>query len=74
MRQTGTREARLHLSRREREIVAAMATGAPNKLIADRLGISEQTVKNRLSALYRRWGVGNRIELLILAMQRRAKT
>ena len=68
--QAGPREPRLHLAKREHEIVAAMSTGASNRQIAHRLGIREQSVKNRLTALYRRLGVGNWIEILVLVMQK----
>lgn len=43
-------------------------TAASNKEIASRLGISEQSVKNRLTALYRRLGVSSRLELVIRLM------
>ena len=53
---------------RERQIVEAMMTAASNKAIAERLGITEQSVKNRLTALYRKMGVSNRVELVIKLM------
>jgi two-component system nitrate/nitrite response regulator NarL len=56
------------LTPREREIVEAMMTAASNKAIGDRLGITEQSVKNRLTALYRKLGVSNRLELVIKLM------
>lgn len=56
------------LTPREETIARAILAATPNKLIADELGISEQTVKNRLSTLYRKLGVGNRLELMRLLM------
>lgn len=53
------------LTPREREIVEAMMTAAPNKAIAARLGITEQSVRNRLTALYRKLGVKSRLELVV---------
>ena len=53
------------LTPREREIVAAMMTASSNKAIAAKLGITEQSVKNRLTALYRKMGVKNRLQLVI---------
>lgn len=41
--------------------------GATNREIAARLGLSEQTVKNRLSRVYRKVGVRNRVELALYA-------
>lgn len=58
------------LTPREREIVEAMMTAASNKAIAARLGITEQSVKNRLTALYRKLGVSNRLELVVKLMRR----
>ena len=60
------------LTPREREIVEAMMTAASNKAIADRLGLTEQSVKNRLTALYRKLGVSNRLELVIKLMTKDA--
>jgi DNA-binding NarL/FixJ family response regulator len=60
------------LTPREREIVEAMMTAASNKAIAHRLGLTEQSVKNRLTALYRKLGVSNRLELVIKLMTRDA--
>jgi DNA-binding CsgD family transcriptional regulator len=53
------------LTPRERQIVEAMLTAASNKEIAALLGITEQSVKNRLTALYRKLGVGGRLELVL---------
>jgi DNA-binding NarL/FixJ family response regulator len=56
------------LTPREREIVEAMLTAASNKDIASRLGITEQSVKNRLTALYRKLGVSGRVGLVVKLM------
>ncbi len=56
------------LTPREREIVEAMLTAASNKEIAARLGITEQSVKNRLTSLYRKLGVTSRLELVLKLM------
>ena len=42
-----------------------MMTAASNKAIAAALGITEQSVKNRLTALYRKFGVATRLELVV---------
>lgn len=51
------------LSRREAEILAALLEGKSNKEIASRLFISEQTVKNHLSSIYRKCRVEGRGQL-----------
>lgn len=58
------------LTPRERDIVEAMMAADSNKAIAARLGISEQSVKNRLTALYRKLGVTTRLELVVRLMGR----
>jgi DNA-binding NarL/FixJ family response regulator len=47
---------------REREILALVAAGHPNKIIARRLGISEKTVKSHLTSVYRQIGVTDRVQ------------
>jgi DNA-binding NarL/FixJ family response regulator len=59
------------LTPRERQIIRALAAGATNREIAARLGLKEQTVKNRLSVLYWRLGVRNRLELVVQAKRHR---
>jgi DNA-binding NarL/FixJ family response regulator len=58
------------LTPREREIIDAIFSAASNRAIAQRLGISEQSVKNRLTGLYKKLGVGNRLELVLILMNK----
>ncbi|HSF46954.1 MAG TPA: response regulator transcription factor, partial [Burkholderiales bacterium] len=55
----------------ERKVVAAVVRqkGAPNKLIAAALNISEHTLRNRLSAIYAKLGISRRIDLILHAME-----
>jgi DNA-binding NarL/FixJ family response regulator len=52
------------LTPREREIVSALATGQRVGSIAERLGVSEHTVRNHLKAVYRKLDVHSQVELL----------
>lgn len=56
-------EASRRLSTREREIVRLVASGLRNRAIADRLSISEGTVKVHIHNIYEKLDVDGRIEL-----------
>lgn len=55
------------LSRRERETLALLAEGLSNSEIAERLGISEKTVRNHLSHLFDKLGVWSRAQAIVFA-------
>ena len=67
-RQTRARASAAVLTRRERQLVAAIVEGATNKDIAQQLNLSEQTVKNHLSNIFDKMGVSNRLELALYAL------
>jgi LuxR family maltose regulon positive regulatory protein len=48
------------LSAREREVLALLATGCPNRTIADELVITVDTVKRHVSHIFEKLGVENR--------------
>ncbi|HET9308739.1 MAG TPA: response regulator transcription factor [Candidatus Sulfotelmatobacter sp.] len=56
------------LSKRETEVVWALAEGLTNREIAERLGLSGHTVKNHLFRIFDKIGVSNRMELLFLIL------
>ncbi|GLC25637.1 helix-turn-helix domain-containing protein [Roseisolibacter agri] len=55
------------LSAREREVLALLAEGLPNKVIGPRLGISEHTVKAHVAAIFEKLGTGTRAEAVVTA-------
>jgi DNA-binding NarL/FixJ family response regulator len=55
------------LTRREREIVAAVAAGQSNREVAQRLSLAEDTVKHHMSNIFDKLGVSNRAELAAYA-------
>ena len=57
------------LTRREREIIALISQGMKNKQVAGRLSISEPVVRHRLTAIFDKLGVSDRVELAIYAHQ-----
>ena len=63
----GPGQERATLTRREREIVRWMADGLKNRQIAERLTISEATVRNHLSSIFAKLNVSSRTELAVYA-------
>jgi two-component system nitrate/nitrite response regulator NarL len=57
------------LTARETEILGCLTEGAPNKLIARQLGITEATVKIHVKSLIRKIGVQNRTQAALWAIQ-----
>jgi len=55
------------LTEREREVIALIAEGLRNKQVADRLSISEITVRHHLTSIFRKLGVSDRLELALYA-------
>ena len=58
------------LSPRERETLVLLADGLSNSEIAERLGISEKTVRNHLSHLFDKLGVWSRAQAIVFARDR----
>jgi len=67
----GRERERSPLSQREREIVALVAQGFKNKEMAEKMFISEQTVKNHLHNIFDKLGVSDRLELALYAIHRK---
>jgi DNA-binding NarL/FixJ family response regulator len=63
----GYRDTTSRLSRREFEVLCLIARAHSNKGIADKLHISEGTVKSHLHHVYEKLGVSGRLELILYA-------
>lgn len=59
------------LTKRELEVFHLVAEGLPNKVIAQRLGITEHTVSNYLFRMYDKLGISSRVELVLYALTKR---
>lgn len=57
------------LTPREREVLALVAAGLPNKTVARRLGISEKTVKSHLTRVFTVVGVSDRTSAALWAQR-----
>ena len=56
------------LTPRERDVLALVVQGRPNKIIADDLGISQRTVENHRAAVMRRTGAATLPDLIRVVM------
>ncbi|MBI3954125.1 MAG: response regulator transcription factor [Chloroflexi bacterium] len=57
------------LSTRELEILRNIASGLSNKQIAQRLGISEQTIKNHVTSILHKLDANDRTHAVVLALR-----
>ena len=57
------------LTDREKEIAELMVEGLSNRQIADKLYISEGTVKNYISSIYDKTGIHDRVKLVVALKQ-----
>lgn len=51
------------MSPREKEVVALILAGHSNKVIADKLNVTEKTIKFHLTNIFAKAGVTSRLEL-----------
>ncbi|NJN18501.1 MAG: response regulator transcription factor [Oscillochloris sp.] len=58
------------LTEREHEVVQLIAEGLSNRQIAERISISETTVRHHLSSIFSKIGVSSRLELVVYAYRR----
>jgi DNA-binding NarL/FixJ family response regulator len=58
------------LSTRERQVLALITEGFGNAQIAERLSISEKTVRNHVSNLFDKLGVWTRAQAIVFARDR----
>jgi DNA-binding NarL/FixJ family response regulator len=61
-------QRRFDLTQRELEVIAAVAAGDTNRVIAQRFSISEDTVKHHLTHIFDKLGVFTRLELALFAI------
>ena len=57
------------LTEREREVIRLIGEGIKNRQIAERMYISEATVRHHLTSIFAKLGVADRFELVIYAFQ-----
>jgi DNA-binding CsgD family transcriptional regulator len=57
------------LSKREQDVVRCVAEGLSNREIANRLRLTEHTVKNYLFRIFDKLGVSSRVEVVLYAFR-----
>lgn len=62
---------KIDLTRKEREIMSHICQGYRNKEIAQKLNISEQTVKSHCNRIYKKVGVSDRLQLVLYCYRMR---
>ena len=62
-------EETVHLSPKQQQVFDQLMLGVPNKVIADRLGMAEGTVKTHLHSIYQILRVRNRAQAILRARQ-----
>jgi DNA-binding NarL/FixJ family response regulator len=68
-RRNGTGSGPGPLTPKQTEVLALVADGLPNRLVARRLGVSEKTVKAHLTQIYSAIGVGDRVQAALWARE-----
>ncbi|NWF76919.1 MAG: response regulator transcription factor [Nitrospirae bacterium] len=58
-------EKKVHLTKKEKEILNLICDGYRNKEIAQKLDISEYTVKSHCNRLFKKFGVSDRLQLAL---------
>jgi two-component system, NarL family, nitrate/nitrite response regulator NarL len=59
------------LTPREREVVALVAKGHSNKAIAERMQISNNTVRHHLTSIFAKLGINDRLSLVVYTFQQK---
>ncbi|MGI6452568.1 MAG: response regulator [Syntrophomonadaceae bacterium] len=63
------RKEEIKLTKREKDVLSFLVKGKSNKEMADLMFISEKTVKNHLTSLFRKLGVKDRTQAAVYALK-----
>jgi two-component system, NarL family, nitrate/nitrite response regulator NarL len=65
---SAAKRANFGLTVREMEVISGLGAGYTNGEIAQKLGVSEQTVKHHLTNIFDKLGLSNRMEVVLFAV------
>ena len=65
----GQNNQKYFLTKREKDVLLLVTKGESNKSIAEKLVLSEITVKSHLNSIFKKLNVTNRTQAVLLAMQ-----
>ncbi|ABI67538.1 response regulator [Syntrophomonas wolfei] len=71
LRQSENRKSEIRLTKREKDVLTLLVKGNTNKEMAEVMFISEKTVKNHLTSIFRKLGVKDRTHAAIYALKNR---
>jgi DNA-binding CsgD family transcriptional regulator len=66
--------AALNLTPRQKDVLALLLQGLPNKMIARRLGLSAETIKDHVAGVLRVLGVNSRTQAVLAVSQMTHRT
>ncbi len=66
---TDRKKDTVRLTKRERDVLTCLVKGNTNKEMADAMFISEKTVKNHLTSIFRKLGVKDRTQAAVYALK-----
>lgn len=71
LRENEKRKSEVRLTKREKDVLSLLVKGNSNKEMAEIMFISEKTVKNHLTSIFRKLGVKDRTHAAIFALKNR---
>ncbi|NLB89266.1 MAG: response regulator transcription factor [Syntrophomonadaceae bacterium] len=69
LNRTDNKQETVNLTRREKDVLMLLVKGNSNKEMADKLFISEKTVKNHLTSIFKKFGVKDRTQAAVFALK-----
>ena len=68
---TANLKSPVRLTARQREVLALVTSGGTNREVAQKLSVSEDTVKHHITKILDKTGMSSRVELAVFAIERR---